>query len=115
MVSRSAYTQLRYSVLLLLLATLLMAATLLAPVAGVGVAAATGDVRLGALAVGAWLALAAAYAPVVRFYRLPLAWAATLPLAGALFLAMTWSSALQYWRGTRASWKSRTYDASPGG
>jgi hypothetical protein len=115
MVSRSAFTQLRYSVLLLLLATALMVATLLAPVVGVALAAVMGDARLATIAAGAWLALAAAYAPVVRFYRLPLAWAATLPLAGTLFLAMTWSSALQYWRGTRASWKSRTYDASPGG
>jgi hopene-associated glycosyltransferase HpnB len=113
MVSRSAFTQLRYSALLLLLATALMAATLLMPVIGVAAAAAMGDTRLGALATGAWLALAAAYAPIVRFYRLPLAWAATLPLAGALFLAMTWSSAIGYWRGTRASWKSRSYDASP--
>jgi hopene-associated glycosyltransferase HpnB len=115
MVSRSAFTQLRYSVLLLLLATALMVAALLAPVVGVALAAVMGDARLATIAAGAWLALAAAYAPVVRFYRLPLAWAATLPLAGTLFLAMTWSSALQYWRGTRASWKSRTYDASPGG
>jgi hopene-associated glycosyltransferase HpnB len=111
MVSRSAFTQLRYSVLLLLLATALMVATLLAPVVGVALAAVMGDARLATIAAGAWLALAAAYAPVVRFYRLPLAWAATLPLAGTLFLAMTWSSALQYWRGTRASWKSRTYEA----
>jgi hopene-associated glycosyltransferase HpnB len=115
MVSRSAFTQLRYSVLLLLLATALMVATLLAPVVGVALAAVMGDARLATIAAGAWLALAAAYAPVVRFYRLPLAWAATLPLAGTLFLAMTWSSALQYWRGTRASWKSRTTTRRPGG
>jgi len=44
----------------------------------------------------AWLAIAAAYWPVVSFYRLPSAWAAALPLAGALFLAMTWSSAIGY-------------------
>lgn len=113
MVSRSAFTQLRYSVSLLLLATVLLVATLLAPVVGAGAAIAAADPRLGALAAAAWLALAAAYMPVVRFYRLPLAWAATLPLAGALFLAMTWSSAIGYWRGTRASWKSRTYDATP--
>jgi hypothetical protein len=24
-------------------------------------------------------------------------------------LAMTWSSALNYWRGTRATWKNRSY------
>jgi hypothetical protein len=46
---------------------------------------------------------------VVVFYRLPVGWALTLPVAGALFLAMTWTSALGYWRGTRASWKARNY------
>jgi hopene-associated glycosyltransferase HpnB len=112
MVSRSAFTQLRYSPALLLLATVLMLATLVAPVAGVVAGLLVDDGRLAALGVGAWLALSAAYAPVVRFYRLPLAWAGMLPAAGALFLAMTWASALRYWRGTRASWKSRTYDTS---
>lgn len=109
MVSRSAFTQLRYSSALLVLATVLMVATLLAPVGALAAAALLGDVRLAALALGAWLAMAAAYSPVVRFYRLGWAWALTLPAAGALFLAMTWSSALRYWRGTRATWKARDY------
>jgi hypothetical protein len=40
----------------------------------------------------------------------------TLPLAAGLFLAMTWSSALNFWRGRRASWKARDYGRSlPGG
>jgi hypothetical protein len=109
MVSRSAFTQLRYSTAWLLLATVLMAVTLLAPVAAfaAGIVAAEPQVALaGAVA---WAALAAAYWPVVAFYRLPAAWALTLPVAAALFLAMTWSSALKYWRGTRASWKARDY------
>jgi hopene-associated glycosyltransferase HpnB len=114
MVSRSAFTQLRYSTLLLLLATALMAVTLLVPVVGAVMAAITAEPRLAAVAVGAWLAMSAAYCPVIRFYRLPIGWAATLPFAAALFLAMTWSSAFSYWRGTRANWKSRAYDASLG-
>jgi hypothetical protein len=73
----------------------------------------TGDWRVLATAGGAWLAVTAAYWPVVSFYRLPPAWAATLPLAAALFLAMTWTSAGRYWRGTRASWKARDYGRSP--
>lgn len=109
MVSRSAFTQLRYSTALLLLATALMVVTLLAPVAGVVAGGVAGEPRLAAVAAGAWLALAAAYWPVVSFYRLPPFWALTLPVAAALFLAMTWSSALGYWRGTRASWKERDY------
>jgi hopene-associated glycosyltransferase HpnB len=114
MVTRSAFTQLRYSTLLLLLATLLMILTLLAPVAGLVTAVALGDARLASLALGAWLAMSVAYSPVIRFYRLPALRAVTLPLAGALFLAMTWSSASDYWRGTSARWKDREYDTSIG-
>jgi hopene-associated glycosyltransferase HpnB len=110
MVSRSAFTQLRYSTALLLVTTGLMVIVLLAPVLAVVL---TPFVRAPAPAVIgglAWLAMGAAYWPVVRFYRLPAYWAMTLPVAAALFLAMTWSSALRYWRGTRASWKNRSYD-----
>jgi hopene-associated glycosyltransferase HpnB len=113
MVARSAFTQLRYSPWWLLLATALMLVTLLAPLAGLVVAAAAGDLRLALTAGAAWLALAAAYWPVVSFYRLPAPWALTLPAAAALFLAMTWSSAVRYWRGTRASWKARDYGRLP--
>jgi hypothetical protein len=89
-----------------------MALTLLAPVAGVVAGIVGAEPRLLATAAGAWLALSAAYRPVVSFYGLPVVWAATLPLAAALFLAMTWSSAVGYWRGTRASWKARDYARS---
>jgi hopene-associated glycosyltransferase HpnB len=112
MVARSAFTQLRYSVWLLLLATALMIVTLLVPVVGVVAGAAAADSRLALTAGAAWLAIAAAYWPVVSFYRLPPIWAASLPLAGALFLAMTWGSAVGYWRGTRARWKARAYGRS---
>ncbi|HEX7237907.1 MAG TPA: glycosyltransferase [Gammaproteobacteria bacterium] len=110
MVARSAFTQLHYSTWLLLLATVLMVVTLLAPIAGVAVGVAAADWRLALMAAAAWLAIAAAYWPVVSFYRLSPAWAAMLPAAGALFLAMTWSSAIGFWRGTRARWKARDYN-----
>jgi len=113
MVSRSAFTQLRYSTLWLLIATALMALTLLAPVAGVAVGVAAAEPRLALTAAAAWLAVAAAYAPVVVFYRLPVLWALTLPVASTLFLGMTWTSAIGYWRGRRASWKARDYRRLP--
>jgi hopene-associated glycosyltransferase HpnB len=112
MVARSAFTQLRYSAWWLLLATALMIVTLLTPIAGVVAGAAAADLRLALTAGAAWLAITAAYWPVVSFYRLSPAWAATLPVAAALFLAMTWSSAIGYWRGTRARWKARDYARS---
>ena len=114
MVARSAFTQLRYSVWWLLLATALMIVMLLAPVAGVVAGAAAGDLRMALVAAAAWVVICAAYWPVVAFYRLPVPWTFTLPLAAALFLAMTWSSAIRYWRGLRASWKTRDYGRSSG-
>jgi hypothetical protein len=118
MVSRSAFTQLRYSTVLLLAATVAMLVVLLSPPAVL--VAALLDLDAGrpalvraSLAVPAWLAMSAAYAPVVLFYRLRPAWTLVLPLAAALFLAMTWDSAFAYWRGTRATWKNRRYASTP--
>jgi hopene-associated glycosyltransferase HpnB len=116
MVSRSAFTQLRYSPLALVAATVAMCVTLLAPplvlaAALLGPGTLAGSAGAAAAALG-WLAMGAAYWPVVRFYGLRAPWALALPLAGALFLAMTWDSALGYWRGTRATWKNRRYASS---
>jgi hopene-associated glycosyltransferase HpnB len=104
MVSRSAFTQLRYSTALLIGVTLAMALLFAAPLA----ALATGPTpaALGAAALGA---LGAAYLPILRFYRLSAIWAVTLPVAAGLFVAMTWTSAVRYWSGTRATWKNRSY------
>ena len=112
MVSRSAFTQLNYSNALLLLTSLLMLVVLLAPVAAVVAALPGGGAMPALVGAAAWLAMSAAYFPVVRFYRLPPPWALTLPFAAALFLAMTWTSAFGYWRGSHASWKNRRYDRS---
>jgi hopene-associated glycosyltransferase HpnB len=113
MVARSAFTQLRYSTVRLLAATALMMLTLLAPPAALAAGLAAAEPGVALTAAAAWLALCAAYWPIVAFYRLPGIWAATLPVAAALFLAMTWSSALGYWRGTRARWKAREYGRAP--
>jgi hopene-associated glycosyltransferase HpnB len=109
MVARTAYTQLRYSLALLLVVTAIMVTIFvgpfIAPWFGGGPLAWT-------LSLAAVAAMAAAYFPTVRFYRLHWGWVFTLPIAGVLFLAMTWSSALSYWRGVRAEWKNRAYAVS---
>ena len=112
MVSRSAFTQLRYSTLLLLVTSVLMLSLFVGPLAAIvlGVAAQTWLLALlGAAAIGA---MALAYFPIVRFYGRPLLWVCTLPVAAAFYLAMTWGSAIAYWRGTRATWKNRSYAAT---
>jgi hopene-associated glycosyltransferase HpnB len=106
MVSRTAFTQLKYSILLLLAVAAIMLAIFVGPIAAPFLDPRPIVLLLSALALAAMMA---AYMPVVRFYGLPWAWALTLPLAGLLFLAMTITSALNYWRGIRAQWKSRSY------
>lgn len=105
MVARSAFTQLRYSNLLLLLVTALFAMAYWLPL-----------VALAQGSEGSWLAAAAlaamclAYVPTLHYYGLSPVWALASPLIGALYLAMTWSSAIRSWRGVRSKWKNRTYE-----
>lgn len=102
MVARSAFTQLRYSTALLLAVTMLFAAAYWLPLAAL---------LMGSkLAVAALCAMAVSYLPTLRYYGLSPLWALAMPVIGALYLAMTWSSAIRYWRGVRSSWKNRTYE-----
>ena len=110
MVARTAYTQLRYSPVLLLLCTLLMALAFWAPVAGLG-----GPLPVRVAGGVGLVAMAACYLPTIRYYRLSPAWALTMPLIGTLFLAMTWHSALRDWGGRRSEWKGRVYEREPKG
>ncbi|MEO7026751.1 MAG: glycosyltransferase [Caulobacteraceae bacterium] len=103
MVSRSAYAQLRYSPWLLIgtvvgMGIVYLAAPLLA-VFGHGAAR-----WLGA---AAWLAMAAAYQPMLRFYRLPSLYAVALPAIGAIYTGFTVLSAAQASRGRGGLWKGR--------
>jgi hopene-associated glycosyltransferase HpnB len=111
MVARTAYTQLRYSPLLLLLCTMTLGGAFWLPVVGL----------FAPLAMTRWLAgtalvaMAVSYAPILRYYGVPGRWAVTLPVAATLFLAMTWASAGRYWRGTRSRWKGRAYSRQGSG
>jgi hopene-associated glycosyltransferase HpnB len=107
MVARTAFTQLRYSWLLLGLCTLLMLVCFLSPV----LMSLSADPYARAIAMGAWLAMWLAYLPTLRFYRLAPAWGSLLPFTGLLFLAMTWDSARRYWKGERSAWRGRRYGA----
>jgi hopene-associated glycosyltransferase HpnB len=103
MVARSAFTQLGYSTLLLLVVTALFGLAYGLPFLLLGSAHAW---RLGLIA---WVAMMLSYLPMLRYYRMPLAWALLLPVSAVLYLGMTWSSAIRYWRGVRSRWKDRTY------
>ena len=105
MVARTAFTQLGYSIPVLLLTTFLMAAVFWLPV--VGVASPSWLVR-GAACLGL-LSMCASYWPTLRFYRQTPFLVITLPFVASLYLLMTWSSAMRYWSGQRSVWKGRSY------
>lgn len=99
MISRTAYTQLRYSPLLLAGTLLGLAFTYLLPVA-----LTIAGQPLGILA---WLLTSICYWPTLRFYRRSLLWASLLPLIAAFYMGCTVASAVQYWRGVGGVWKGR--------
>ena len=105
MVTRTAFTQLRYSWLLLSLCTLLMVICFLSPV----LIAFSSELSARAIAVAAWLLMWLAYLPTLRFYRLPASWGLLMPFTGLLFLTMTWDSARRYLLGERSAWRGRRY------
>jgi len=105
MVSRTAYTQLRYSIIILLATTGFMLIVFWSPF----LAITTTAWPLKVLAFASWCCLIAAYLPTIRFYRLSPFWTITLPIVATLYLLMTWSSAIEYWKGRRSVWKSRVY------
>jgi hopene-associated glycosyltransferase HpnB len=105
MVSRSAYAQLKYSPWLLAGATIGMAVTYIAP--PFLAVFASGPTRW--LAVAAWLLMAFALQPTLRFYAVSRWWGLALPGIAAAYLAFTLDSAWQYWWGRGGLWKGRAY------
>jgi hopene-associated glycosyltransferase HpnB len=112
MVARSAYTQLRYSPVLLAATVLGMIWLYLLPVgataAGLAVLAGGGPAWLAAAGLAAWAIMAVSYLPVLLLSRLSPAWALCLPAIGLLYTAMTVSSALRHKAGRGGEWKGRT-------
>ncbi|MGE7436816.1 MULTISPECIES: glycosyltransferase [Kitasatospora] len=109
MVSRSAYTQLRHSPLLLAGTVAGLGLVYLLPPAALLTGLSTGRAGLAATGGAAWALMAGTFLPMLRYYRQP-AWSALLlPFTALLYLMMTVDSAVQHWRGRGAAWKGRTY------
>jgi len=103
MVARSAYAQLRYSPLLLMGVIGGMGLTYLAP--PLFALFGTGWAQLSGLA--AWLLMAIAFQPTLRFYRVSPLWGIGLPAIAFCYTLFTLDSALQFWRGKGGLWKGR--------
>lgn len=106
MISRTAFSQLHHSSLMLLVTLLGMATTYLLPVALV----LSGRPLLTTLGAVTWAMMTVAYFPMIRFYGLGALWAVLLPLAALFYTAATVHSALKYWAGRGGEWKGRVQD-----
>ena len=111
MITRTAYTQLRHSLILLGLCTALMAAGFVLPLFGLFSA----DLTIRLLGLAGLALMALSYLPTLRYYGMNPAWCAAFPFAGVLYLLMTWGSAWRHWRGAGAYWKQRSYAGVSGG
>jgi hopene-associated glycosyltransferase HpnB len=105
MVARTAFYQLRYSALLLLLCSAVMIAVFWFPVAGMFIASTPAKIVSGC----ALAAMVLSYLPTLRFYHLSFGWALLLPMIATCYLAMTWTSAIRFWQGKGSTWKGRSY------
>jgi hypothetical protein len=122
MVARSAYTQLRYSpVLLAGTVAGLVWLYLLPPVATLGgLAGAAAGGHPGGPAgwwwcagagLAGWALMTLSYLPVLRLYRLSPLRAPCLPVIALLYTAMTVDSARRHRRGRGGEWKGRAVPA----
>jgi hypothetical protein len=107
MVARSAYAQLRHSPILLVGTLLGLTIAYLAGPIAILVGLTHGAWPPVALGAAVWLLMAIAYAPTVRLYEISVLWAATLPIAAALYMLMTLDAAWRHMRGRGGVWKGR--------
>jgi len=105
MISRTAFTQLRYSAALLVATMAALTLVWLVPpweaVTGSGW-------RLGCGLAACALA-AVSYMPTLTRYQRNKLWVLALPFIALFYMAATAASAVNYWRGKGASWKNRAY------
>lgn len=107
MITRSAYAELGYSPLRLVLATLAMALTFLAG----PLLALFGSGIVSWLGLASWGAMAIAFQPTLRLYGLIPVWGLAVPLIALAYMAWTIESAVQYASGRGGFWKGRVQAA----
>jgi hopene-associated glycosyltransferase HpnB len=121
MVTRTAFTQLRYSPIILLgtvLGMLILYGVPVLAVAG-GLGAGSLDQRpalawwLAAAGLLGWILMAGSFLPVLKWSRQSSLLGLLLPFAAALYTLMTIDSARRWWQGKGTDWKGRTYSGHP--
>ena len=105
MVARCAFTQLRYSWLLLMVCTVLMIMIFVFPV----MAVLTADLWATIWGLLALLFMYVCYLPILNYYRINPLWGCLMPVIGVLYMLMTWTSAWRHLFMNGALWKNRSY------
>src|SRR5580704_2902697 len=103
LIARTAFTQLRYSALVLGGTLTGMFLTYVAPLFLLFVH----DSTARALGLATWLLMTLSFLPTARFYRLSPLWAPLLPLTAVFYTYATCLSAVRYWMGKGGLWKGR--------
>ena len=108
MIARTAFTQLRYSSILLAGTLVAMILTFVLPLA----LTFSANIRVWPFALAAWCLMTASFLPTVTFYRLRAIWAPLLPLAALFYTYATCLSAARCWLGRGGQWKGRSQAAN---
>jgi len=107
MISRSAYAQLSYSPLLLAGTLLGLALIYLGPV----LLTLFGQGYAQFIGAGAWVLMAIAFQPMLRFYKRSPLWGIALPGIALFYAGCTFASAWAHWHGRGGMWKGRAQAA----
>jgi hopene-associated glycosyltransferase HpnB len=106
LISRTAFSQLHHSSLMLFATLLGLAVTYVVPLVMTFSASRVPTV----LGLVAWAAMTISYFPVIRFYGLKPQWSLVLPIVALFYMGATVWSALQYWSSKGGEWKGRVQD-----
>jgi hopene-associated glycosyltransferase HpnB len=105
MIARTAFTQLRFSAALLAITMVGLTVVWLVPPWFI----AFGQGWEFVAGLCAYVLSALSYLPTLRRYRRSWLWVLALPLIAIFFMMATLGSAVNYWRGSGATWKDRAY------
>lgn len=105
MIARTAYVQLNFSPVLLVLTVLAMLVVWVAPI----MLALCAHGAAQWIGIGVWCASTLSFLPTLRRFRLHPLWALGLPLIAGFYTAATIGSALNHHRGRGVVWKDRAY------
>ena len=109
MVTRSAFTQLNHSLILLAGAAIGMTILYVTPPLIIYYSL-LNDLIIAMLLSGfAWVIMTYLYYPTLKLYNLPLVYGLLLPVAALIYIIMTVDSARRYFLNNGGMWKGRSY------